>query len=185
MADPEATRQRGQLSTTGAVMGTVSYMSPEQARGETLVHRTDLFSLGAVMYEMATGRLPYDATTASDLARKIVEGQPLSPTTTNPGMDKAVLSILGKCLYKDQFRRQKDAKALLEDITKAEPDAAKFVSDLVSRASATTAAVTDPPAKQAILFMADAANYDELATTHPEAANPAVSKMQQRLGYAV
>jgi hypothetical protein len=163
----------------------VAYMAPEQVTGGAVEARTDIYSAGVVMYEMATGRLPYDATTAPDLARKIVEGQPISPTASNPAMDKAVLSILGKCLYKDQFRRQKDAKALLEDITKAEPDAAKFVTDLVSRASAPTAAVTDPTAKQAILFMADVANYDELAKSNPEAANQAVSKMQQLLGEAV
>ncbi|HEX7419288.1 MAG TPA: protein kinase [Thermoanaerobaculia bacterium] len=163
----------------------VAYMAPEQVTGQAVEARTDIYSAGVVMYEMATGRLPYDATTASDLARKIVEGQPLSPTSTNPGIDKAVLSILGKCLYKDQFRRQKDAKSLLEDITKAEPEAAKFVTELVSRASATAAPVQDPTAKQAILFVADVANYDELAKSNPDAANRAVSRMQQLLGESV
>ncbi len=162
----------------------VAYMAPEQITGQAVEARTDVYSAGVVLYEMATGRLPYDATAAPDFARKIVEGQPLSPTTTNPGIDKAVLSILGKCLYKDQFRRQKDAKSLLEDIAKAEPAAAKYVSELVSRTSA-TAPVQDPSAKEAILFVADIANYEQLVASDRDAANRAVSRMQQLLGEAV
>ena len=163
----------------------VAYMTPEQVTGQAVEARTDIYSVGVVMYEMATGRLPYDATQAPDFARKIIEGQLVSPATTNAGIDRAVLSILGKCLYKDQFRRAKDAKTLLEEITRADPDAAKFVSELVSRATASAAPAQDPSAKQAILFVADLADYEKFAASDPEGAKRAVSKMQQLLGEAV
>lgn len=163
----------------------VAYMAPEQVTGQAVEARTDIYSTGVVLYEMATGRLPYDAAQAPDFARKIVEGQLVSPATMNPAIDKAVLSILGKCLFKDQFRRAKDAKTLLEDITKAEPDAARFVSELVSRAAVSTAPAQDSSAKQAILFVADVADYEKRATSDPEGAKRAVSKLQQLLGEAV
>jgi tetratricopeptide (TPR) repeat protein len=140
------------------------------------------------MYEMSTGRLPYDASTAPDFARKIVEGQPISPNTINPSIDKAILGIFGRCLYKDQFRREKDAKTILEHITKAEPEAARFAAELVSKGSGTSPGVAvsaDPDAKQAILLIADVANYDEVAASDPEGANRAASRMQQLLGEAV
>lgn len=175
----------GAYQQKGADVRSVAYMTSEQVTGQAVEARTDIYSAGVVMYEMATGRLPYDASNASDFARKIVEGQPISPTTVNPTIDRAVLSILGKCLYKDMFRRQKDSKSLLEDIAKAEPEVAKYVASLVSRSSPATAAAADPNARQAILFVADIANYEQLKASDPQAASRAVAKMQQVLGEAV
>ncbi len=176
----------GAYQQKGADARSVAYMAPEQITGQAVEARTDIYSAAVVMYEMATGRLPYDATTASDFARKVVEGQPISPTVIYPAIDKAELAILGRCLYKDQFRRQKDAKTLLEDITRADPDAAKYVSDLVTRAGPAAAApAQDPGAKQAILFIGEVSNLDELTARDGDAASRAVSRMQQLLGEAV
>jgi tetratricopeptide (TPR) repeat protein len=170
----------------GNDLRSVSYMAPEQVLGQAVEGRTDLYSLGVLMYEMSTGKLPYEAPAAADVARKIVEGQPVSPLTVNPNVDKAILGILGRCLFKDQFRREKDAKTVLELIAKAEPDVVKYASELASRGSGTaTAASQDPTARQAIIFVGEVANYDALAKSDPEAASRAAARMQQILGEAV
>jgi protein kinase-like protein len=173
----------------GADARSVSYMAAEQILGQPADPKTDIYSIAVVIYEMATGRLPYDAATAPDFARKIVEGQPISPAVVNAQIDKGILAILGRCLYKDQFRRVKDAKTLLDDVMKAEPDAMKFANELVAK-SAPVSTSTSPgtqsaTAKQSILFVGDVANYDELAAADPEKAKQAAARMQQILGEAV
>lgn len=170
----------------GADLASVAYMAPEQILGHAVDPRTDIFSLGVVMYEMSTGRLPFDAATAPDMARRIVEGQPVSPKAVNPQIDNAVLSILGRCLFKDQFKRLKEAKAVLEEIAKAEPEAMRFAQDVTARLSpAATAASVDPTARQSILLVADVANYASLAAKDPEKAKSHLSRMQQLVGEAV
>ena len=125
----------------------VSYMSPEQIRGEPLTVQSDIFSLGIVLYEVATGRLPYVAPSAAEIARKIVDEQPASPKSINPAVDNAVLGVMGRCLFKDPFKRQKDARALVEDINKVDPDAAKFAGE-VAKAAITGAPMAKPAAIQ-------------------------------------
>lgn len=159
----------------------VAYMAPEQIVGQPVDPRTDVFSLGVVMYEMGTGRLPYDGSTGPDFARKIVEGQPLSPSAVNPAIDRTILNILGKCLFKDQFRRAKDAKAVLEDISKGDPEVVKFANDLAKGTAGATPS-QDPTAHQAIIFVGDVANYESLDTA---TATQAAARMQQLLGEAV
>ncbi len=164
----------------------VAYMAPEQITGQACDVRTDIFALGVLMYEMSTGRLPWDATAAADIARKIVEGQPISPASVNPNIDKAILSIVGRCFFKDPFRRFKDAKSLLDEVAKGDPAAVKWANDITVRTS-TSPGVTATPAqaKQSILFLGDVANYDQLAAADAEKANQAAARMQQILGESV
>ncbi|MBK5260931.1 MAG: protein kinase [Thermoanaerobaculia bacterium] len=169
----------------GADPKSVAYMAPEQITGQTATDpRTDVYSLGVVMYEMSTGKLPYPAVVAADLARAIVEGQLPSPKSANPNIDNSILNILGKSLFKDSFRRFKDAKAVLDEIAKADPEAARFVTQMSSRpVSTVTAAPADT--RTSILLIADVANYDEIAATDSGAAARAAARMQQLLGEAV
>ncbi len=163
----------------------VAYMAPEQIRGEPLTPQSDIFSLGVVLYEIATGRLPYVAASAGELARKIVDEQPASPKSINPNVDPAVLGVMGRCLFKDPFKRQKDARALVDDINKVDPEASKFAGDLAKAAISGIAAAKASDARHALLLVADVANYDELNTTDPAAAQRAAARMQQVLGEAV
>ncbi|HUP50443.1 MAG TPA: protein kinase [Thermoanaerobaculia bacterium] len=163
----------------------VAYMAPEQITGQRIDPRTDVYSLGVVMYEMATGCLPYHAANAADLARAIVEGHPISPKSVNAAIDPRILTILGRCLFKEQFSRLKDGKAVLDELARADPEAARAATELAPRVGAPAAAGDDTEARQAILLLADVADYDTLAATDPDAAAKAAARMQQVLGEAV
>src|SRR6266849_5241575 len=168
----------------GSDLRSVSYMAPEQiAKGPIDAH-TDIFAAGVVMYEMATGRLPYQGGTSTEIARAIVEGQPVSPKTSNPNIDTGVLTVLGRSLFKDPFRRYKEARLMAEDIAKFDVTAAAFANELTTKVAAPVAAKAAAE-RHSILLVADLANYDELSASDPRAATRAAARVQQVLGEAV
>lgn len=99
-----------------AVMGTLQYMSPEQALGREVDHRSDLFSLGVVLYEMATGRLPFAAVTASETIERITHAQPEAIARFNYSLPSEFERIVRKCLEKDRERRYQSARELRVDL---------------------------------------------------------------------
>jgi len=121
------------LTEPGMVMGTVQYMSPEQALGKDLDHRTDIFSFGVVMYEMATGRLPFSAATATETIERITHGQPEAIARFNYEVPADLERIIRKCLEKDRERRYQTARELLVDLKNLKRDSG---SDGVIRAGA-------------------------------------------------
>jgi tetratricopeptide (TPR) repeat protein len=161
----------------------VAYMAPEQIATGSIDERTDVFSIGVVLYEMATGKLPFAAATAGDVARLVVEGNPASPKSANPEIDNAVLALLGSCLFKDPFKRQDNLKTLTAAIEKADPEVVLFTQQLEKRIASPAAAATDR--RRSILLIADVAGYDALAAADPEAAAQATARMQQILGESV
>jgi serine/threonine protein kinase len=104
------------FTQTGAVIGTPSYMSPEQAMGKTLDGRTDIFSLGVIFYEMLTGEKPFTGTNSSTIIYKILHEEPVQPQQLNVTLHPAFNEIVGRMLAKDPDRRYQSCAALIQDL---------------------------------------------------------------------
>jgi Tol biopolymer transport system component len=112
-----------QLTTPGTAMGTIGYMSPEQARGEPLDHRSDLFSFGVVLYEMATGKQPFSGPTSAVVFEAILNKVPTPAMQSNPELPPQMEIILNKSLEKDRELRCQSASELRADLKRLKRDA--------------------------------------------------------------
>ena len=110
------------LTSPGMALGTVGYMSPEQVRGETLDGRSDLFSLGLVLYEMATGRQAFSGNTSGVIFAAILERQPPAPSQVNPDLPAAFDQIVAKALEKNPKLRYQHASDLSADLQRLKRD---------------------------------------------------------------
>jgi serine/threonine protein kinase len=124
-----------QLTRPGTAIGTISYMSPEQVRGEELDARTDLFSFGAVLYEMVTGVLPFRGETTGVIAEAILNRTPVAPVRLNPDLPQKLEETVNKALEKDRKLRYQSAAEIRTDLQRMKRD-----SD-TSRSAAATAEV--------------------------------------------
>ncbi len=144
-----------QLTSPGSSMGTIAYMSPEQARGEELDARSDLFSLGVVLYEMATGVVPFSGATSAVVFDGILHAEATSATKLNPRLAPAVENVLSKALEKDMELRYQTAGALRGDLkrVKRDLDSSRRPAAEKSDVSHVLAAVASPSKKSvAVLY---------------------------------
>jgi serine/threonine protein kinase len=105
-----------QLTGEGKIVGTVAYMSPEQAEGKPVDHRTDIFSFGSMLYEMATGQRPFQGDSNMAVLSAVLKDSPRSATAINPSLPPALAHILKTCLQKDPERRYQSAKDVRNEL---------------------------------------------------------------------
>jgi eukaryotic-like serine/threonine-protein kinase len=120
--DAQTVTRQDVLTSPGVALGTVAYMSPEQVRGEDLDARTDIFSLGTVLYEMASGKLPFPGKTSGLVFKAILDGTPLAPTGLNSALPQQLDDIVSKALEKDRDLRYQSVADLRTDLKRVKRD---------------------------------------------------------------
>jgi serine/threonine protein kinase/Tfp pilus assembly protein PilF len=149
LAASQAATMESPISSAGQVLGTVPYMAPEQLRGEPADARTDLFALGVVMYELLTGRRPFEGATMADVSSAILRDAPASMLTLRADLPRELDSIVGRCLEKDRelrFQAARDVRHAL-DLVRRDLESGTSATSRVAAAPATRGPDTSAPAK--------------------------------------
>ena len=163
--DAEATlnKEAMQVSTPGAAMGTLAYMSPEQARGKELDGRTDIFSFGLVLYEMATGKQTFSGNTSAEIFDAILNRTPVAPVRLNPAVPSKLEDIITRALEKDPNLRYQHASDMRSELQRLKRDTESGrsvvpseIAELASRTPAISTAPESPPSESSKISAAPA-----------------------------
>ena len=181
-ATPIAAASPGRhLTTSGKTVGTIAYMSPEQARGQDLDPRSDLFSLGIVLYEMATGSLPFNGSTSALMFDAILNREPLPVTTLNTSLPALFGTIIGKLLEKDFRLRYQSASDVVADLRRVQRDTSSAKTAVPSGAAGSRRAGKGIDSLAVLPFSNETGNpeFDEIGDSLAEGAIDALSHVSR------
>lgn len=161
VSEAPTTARADDLTKAGTTIGTISYMSPEQARAQLTDGRTDIFSLGAVLYQAATGTLPFDGETSAVVFEAILNRDPLPVHQLNPSLPVELGRILGKALEKDRNFRYQSATELKTDLMRLKRDSESGDRRAADSDSRRTATAAQPVKSIAVLFFENLSGIKE------------------------